>query len=77
VETSAATICLVAPRSEDERERESIHHDLGQATMSIMLTAADLGIGSGHAYPADPPLAPVARPARALPLGGPPRPLVA
>jgi nitroreductase len=91
VATSAATICLVAPRSEDEHERASIHYDLGQATMSIMLAAADLGIGSGHAsvrdqelaqrllglpedrfcawllalgYPADRPLAPIARPAR-------------
>ena len=26
----------------------SINYDLGQATMSIMLTAADLGIGSCH-----------------------------
>ena len=91
VATSAATICLIAPRSEDERERASIHYDLGQATMSIMLAAADLGIGGGHAsvrdhepargilglpedrscawlialgYPADRPLAPIARPAR-------------
>jgi nitroreductase len=91
VATSAATICLVAPRSDDQHERESIQYDLGQTTMSIMLAAADLGVGSGHAsvqdqelarrllglpedrfcawlialgYPADRPLAPIARPDR-------------
>jgi len=48
VASSAATIALIAPVSNDSKERESIHYDLGQATMSIMLAAADLGIGSGH-----------------------------
>ena len=46
---SAATIALVAPRSDDARTRDLIQFDLGQATMSIMLAAADLGIGSAHA----------------------------
>ena len=46
---SAATIALVAPKSDDVRMRDLIQFDLGQATMSIMLAAADLGIGSGHA----------------------------
>lgn len=45
---SAATIALVAPVRDDQRVRESIAYDLGQVTMSIMLAAADLGIGSGH-----------------------------
>jgi nitroreductase len=45
---SAATIALVAPRSEEPAERESIQYDLGQLTMSVMLAAADLGIGTGH-----------------------------
>ena len=76
---------------EDEHRREGLRYDLGQATMDIMLAAADLGIGSGHAsvadqdlarqllgfpedrflaylialgYPADRPLAPIARPDR-------------
>jgi nitroreductase len=53
VATSAATIALVAPNSDDE----SIQYDLGQATMSIMLAAADLGIGSGHASVSDQDLA--------------------
>jgi nitroreductase len=46
---SATTIALVAPTTEDARTRDLIQFDLGQATMSIMLAAADLGIGSAHA----------------------------
>jgi nitroreductase len=46
---SGTTIALVAPRSDDARMRDLIQFDLGQATMSIMLAAADLGIGSAHA----------------------------
>lgn len=48
VADSAATIALVAPGEESPRARESIQYDLGQVTMSIMLAAADLGIGSAH-----------------------------
>jgi nitroreductase len=48
IASSAATIALVAPTTDDMSTRESIHYDLGQATMSIMLAATDLGIGSGH-----------------------------
>jgi nitroreductase len=44
VARSAATIALVAP----DGDRSSVQYDLGQVTMSIMLAAADLGIGSGH-----------------------------
>jgi nitroreductase len=88
---SAATIALVAPTPEDARRRDWIEYDFGQATMAMMLAAADLGIGSGHSavtdqalarrllelpedrwcvylvplgYPADRPLAPIARPNR-------------
>jgi nitroreductase len=46
---SAATIALVAPSSDDAQLRDLIQFDLGQATMSVMLAAADLGIGSAHA----------------------------
>lgn len=49
VARSAATIALVAPDSDDPATRESIQYDLGQATMSVMLAAADAGVGSGHA----------------------------
>jgi nitroreductase len=48
VAASAATVALVAPVTDDQRTRESVQYDLGQATMSMMLAAADLGVGSGH-----------------------------
>lgn len=57
VAASSATIALIAPRSDDEQVRESIQYDLGQATMSIMLAATDLAIGSAHAAVTDQDLA--------------------
>jgi nitroreductase len=50
---SAATIALVAPVPENQRQRDHVQYDLGQATMSMMIAAADLGIGTGHAAVAD------------------------
>jgi nitroreductase len=49
VARSAATIALVAPEPSSEDERDWIQYDLGQATMNMMIAAADLGIGTGHA----------------------------
>jgi nitroreductase len=43
---SAATIALIVDDADQAGGR--VQFDLGQATMSIMLAAADLGIGSGH-----------------------------
>jgi nitroreductase len=57
VASSAATIALVAPSSDDARLRDLVQLDLGQATMSVMLAAADLGIGSAHAGVGDQELA--------------------
>jgi nitroreductase len=57
VADSAATIALVIPASEGRDERDALWYDLGQVTMSIMLAAADLGIGSGHASIGDQDLA--------------------
>lgn len=57
VARSAATIALVAPEADDPGARESIHYDLGQLTMAIMIAAADLGIGSGHSAVRDQDLA--------------------
>ena len=54
---SAATIALIAPVPGDARSRDLIQYDLGQATMSIMVAAADLGIGSAHAAVSDQDLA--------------------
>ena len=52
-----AAILLVAPEVEGTRPRELIQYDFGQATMSIMLAAADLGIGTGHSSVEDQDLA--------------------
>ena len=57
VAASAATIALIAPTAGETRVRESIHYDLGQATMAMMMAAVDLGIGSGHTAVADQVLA--------------------
>ena len=46
---AAAAIALIAPVSDDPDVNESLEFDLGQAAMSMMLAAADLGIGSSHA----------------------------
>ena len=48
---SAATIAVVGPESDNEFHRAQF--DLGQATMSLTLAAADLGIGTCHAGVAD------------------------
>lgn len=69
---SAATIALVAPVLEDERRRAGVRYDLGQATMAMMLAAADLGIPEDRycaylialGYPADRPLTTIRRPDR-------------
>jgi nitroreductase len=45
---AAAAIALLSPASEDPDARETFAFDLGQASMSMMLAAADLGIGSCH-----------------------------
>ena len=57
VATSAATIALVAPLSDDADTRETYQFDMGQASMSIMLVAADAGVGSCHAAVAEQDLA--------------------
>ena len=48
VAEAAAAIALIAPVPKDDHQRNRLQYDLGQATMSIMLAAAGLGIGSGH-----------------------------
>jgi nitroreductase len=47
VASSAATIALIIGNDPEHARRAQF--DLGQATMSIMVAAADLGIGSCHA----------------------------
>jgi nitroreductase len=50
---SVATITLVGREQEDERQRSWLYYDFGQATANMMITATDLGIGSGHSAVAD------------------------
>jgi nitroreductase len=57
VAESAATIALITPVTDDARERETAKYDLGQATMAMMIAAADLGIGTGHSAVGDQDLA--------------------
>jgi nitroreductase len=50
---SAATIVLVVPEPDNDQYRLIDQYDLGQATILMMLAAADLGIGSGHSAVGD------------------------
>ncbi len=50
---SAATIVVVGPAADNAFRRAQL--DLGQATMAMMIAAADLGIGSCHAGIGDMP----------------------
>jgi nitroreductase len=45
---AAAAVALLSPASDDADSREIFAFDLGQAAMSMMLAAADLGVGSCH-----------------------------
>jgi nitroreductase len=53
VANSAATVALVIPGFEEERQRLTARYDLGQTTMAMMIAAADLGIGAGHSAVGD------------------------
>jgi nitroreductase len=44
VAESAATVALVV----ESADRPRASYDLGQATMAMMIAAADIGVGSGH-----------------------------
>jgi nitroreductase len=52
---AAACIALIAPLDESAPRR--VEYDLGQATMSIMLAAADQGVATGHTAVRDQDLA--------------------
>jgi len=54
---AAAAIVVVCPIQDDPRRRELLQYDVGQATMSMMIAAADLGIGTGHSSIGDQELA--------------------
>jgi nitroreductase len=52
---AAAAIVVIGPAADNEFHRAQL--DLGQATMAMILAAADLGVGSCHAGVADVELA--------------------
>jgi nitroreductase len=54
---SAVVVALVGPDVDDQWNRDRLQYDLGQVTMSMLLAAADLGIGGCHAAVTDQELA--------------------
>ena len=53
IASAPAAVALVVPQPADDRTRVVDQYDLGQATFAMMLTAADLGIGTGHSSVGD------------------------
>ena len=49
IANAAAAIAMVVPQTDDDHSREVDRYDLGQATYAMMVAAADLGVGTGHA----------------------------
>ena len=54
---AAAAIVLVGPTQTEERKRQLLEYDLGQATMNMMIAATDLGLGTCHSRVDDQDLA--------------------
>jgi nitroreductase len=54
---AAAAVALIGPVPASDQQRVRLVYDFGQATMSMMIAAADLGVGSGHAGVRDQDLA--------------------
>ncbi|HKY47250.1 MAG TPA: nitroreductase family protein, partial [Acidimicrobiia bacterium] len=48
VANARAAVAVVAPMVSPS-EQATLHFDLGQATISMMIAAADLGVGTAHA----------------------------
>jgi nitroreductase len=57
IANAAAAIAMVIPDEQEPRVRERNRFDIGQATMQMMIAAADAGIGSGHSSVGDQDLA--------------------
>lgn len=53
IASAAAAIALVIPVPPDDRRKVTDQYDVGQATMAMMIAAADLGIGTGHSSVGD------------------------
>lgn len=54
---ASTAVAVIVEETDDRRLRDLMQYDLGQMTMSMMLVAADLGVGSGHASVQDQALA--------------------
>ncbi|MFO7299730.1 MAG: nitroreductase family protein [Actinomycetes bacterium] len=57
VAAAQAAIAFIIPPFENDRQRTMGWFDLGHAVMAMMVMAADLGLGTGHAAVADQALA--------------------
>jgi nitroreductase len=57
VAESAMTVVVILPVFGDSAQRERANFDVGQASMQMMIAAADRGIGSGHSAVGDQDLA--------------------
>ncbi|MFZ0092141.1 MAG: nitroreductase family protein [Solirubrobacteraceae bacterium] len=57
VADSALTVVVVLPRFDDAQQAQRANYDVGQATVQMMIVAADMGIGSGHSAIGDQDLA--------------------
>jgi nitroreductase len=53
IAAAPAAIVMVVPVPPDERRLVTDNYDVGQATMAMMIAAADLGIGTGHSSVGD------------------------
>jgi nitroreductase len=50
---AAAAVAFVTDGFDDDHQRMTAQYDLGQATMAMMIAAADRGIGTGHSAVGD------------------------
>jgi nitroreductase len=50
---SALTVVVILPERHDPSQRVRTAYDAGQASLQMMVAAADLGIGSGHSAVGD------------------------
>jgi nitroreductase len=57
IANAAAAVAVVIPDEQEPHARERNRFDIGQATMQMMIAAADRGIGTGHSAVGDQDLA--------------------
>lgn len=57
IANAAAAVVIVINDDQEPATRESVRYDIGQASLQMMLAAADLGVGAGHSSVGDQDLA--------------------